>query len=170
MDSPCPLCGEKHEVRVHAVLVRKIRTEEEENTEILIVSIYCRRARESGRQYTKRILPVFVIPGCNITLENVLLYLRRHAEGEKIDYEEASYLLGSYDNRTIRRHVEAARLMIAEVRRRAPGRPACLGVAAEPIVVIHMVYVEFADSGAILPQAGASLNRDGPAPAIRDTS
>ena len=169
MDRPCLLCGERHGVRVHAVLVRKIRTEEERNTEILIVSIYCERAREAGRQYTKRILPVFVIPGCNITLENVLLYLRRHTEGEQIDYEEAAYLLGSYDNRTIRRHVEAARLMIAEVSRRAPWRPASLGVAAESIVVIHMVYVEFAD-GAILAQAGSSLNHDGPLPAIRDTS
>ena len=169
MDRPCVLCGERHEVRVHAVLGRKIRTEEERNTEILIVSIYCERARECGRQYTKRILPVFVIPGCNITLENVLLYLRRHAEGETIDYEEASYLFGSYDNRTIRRHIETAWLMIAEVSRRASARPADLGVAAEPIVVIHMVYVEFA-GGAILRKAGSSLNRDGPAPAICDTS
>ena len=169
MDRPCVLCGERHEVRVHAVLGRKIRTEEEENTEILIVSIYCERAHEGGRQYTKRILPVFVIPGCNITLENVLRYVSQHSESEGIDYEEASYLLGSYDNRTIRRHVEAAWLMIAEVNRRASARPAGQGVAAESIVVIHMVYVEFA-GGAILPQAGSSLNRDGPAPAICDTS
>jgi hypothetical protein len=156
-------------VRIHAVLGRKIRTEEEKNTEILIVSIYCERARARGRQYTKRILPVFVIPGCNITLENVLLYLGRHAEGEAIDYEEASYLLGSYDNRTIRRHVEAAWVMIGEVEQRASARPASLRLAAEPIVVIHMMYVEFA-GGAILRRAGSSLNRDGLAAATCDTS
>jgi hypothetical protein len=138
-----------------------------------------------------------VIPGCNITLENVLLYVGRHTEGEEIDYEEASYLLGSYDNRTIRRHIEAAWLMIDEARRRDYGDAAAGGgtvgseadsnrrpaaresarddfdgpvPALEPMVVIHMVYVELAAAGAILPQASSSLNRDGPAPAICDTS
>ena len=135
----------------------------------LPLSYYGCLPNRGKKKYTKRILPVFVIPGCNITLENVLLYLRRHAEGETIDYEEASYLFGSYDNRTIRRHIETAWLMIAEVSRRASARPADLGVAAEPIVVIHMVYVEFA-GGAILRKAGSSLNRDGPAPATCDTS
>jgi hypothetical protein len=41
--------------------------------------------------------------------------------------------------------------------------------ALEPMVAIHMVYVEFG-RGKIFPKAVTSLNRDGPAPAIRDTS
>ena len=66
------LCGEIHAVRIHAVLMRKIRNRDFENVEIGVFSIVCGRAKEQGKQYTKRILPPFVIPECNITLENVL--------------------------------------------------------------------------------------------------
>lgn len=122
---PCALCGHRHRVRIHALLVRKIRTGEEENTEILIVSIYCDRARKRGRQYTKRIHPAFVIPRCTITLENVLRYVSKHTEGEMIDYDEASYLLGSYDSRTIRKHIQAAWRMLRKAKsrlsKRSPG-------------------------------------------------
>jgi hypothetical protein len=187
-------------VRIHALLVRKIRTEEEKNSEILIVSIYCERARELGWQYTKRILPAFVIPWCNITLENVLRYVWQHPRGEEIDYEQASYLLGSYDNRTIGRHIETAWVMIGEAKlraserlagggssprpkeeQRAPGEWQELGMllgacandgeppAVEPIVVIHIVYVEFGSRRAF-PEVRASLNRDGVCPAGCDTS
>ncbi len=102
--NPCGLCGEIHLLRVHAILIRKIRTGEEENTEILIFSIYCIRAKKKGWQYTKRILPLFVIPECNITLANVWRYIVRYPDGV-IRYGEAGIILGSYDNRTIRRHI-----------------------------------------------------------------
>lgn len=91
-------------MRVHAILVRKIRTKEEENTEILIISIYCIRAKKRGWQYTKRILPPFVIPECNIILEYVLRYIALYPDGS-INYEEAGFILCTYDNRTIRRHI-----------------------------------------------------------------
>lgn len=108
---PCPLCGEIHRLRVHAILIRKIRTREEENTEIYIFSIYCIRAKKKGWQYTKRILPPFVIPECNIILEYVLKCIRLHPDGS-IDYEEAGIILGTYDNRTISRHILLAWRMI----------------------------------------------------------
>jgi hypothetical protein len=107
------LCHEVHPLRIHAILIRKVRTEEEENTDILIVSIYCGLARKRGEQYTKRILPPFVIPHCNITLENVLLYVARHPRSQ-IDYDDAAHILGSYDARTIRKHIRLVRSMISE--------------------------------------------------------
>ena len=109
-------------MRIHALLVRKVRTREEENTEILIVAIYCCRARRQGRQYTKRILPAFLIAECNILWTGVLLYVSGHREQERIDYDEASRLLGSLDSRTIRRHIEAGYRTIREVNLWLAGR------------------------------------------------
>ena len=96
---------------MHAILVRLVRTGEERNSKILILAIYCLRAKRQGRQYTKRILPPFVIPECNITLENVLGYLNAHP-GQPIDYDAASAGLGSYDQRTLKRHILAGVEMI----------------------------------------------------------
>ena len=45
---PCRLCGEIHRLRIHAAVRRKIRADEEENTDILIISIYCIRAKKKG--------------------------------------------------------------------------------------------------------------------------
>jgi hypothetical protein len=109
----CCLCGEIHGIRVHAILVRLVRTEEEGNSEILILAIYCLRAKKQGRQYTKRMLPPFVIPECNITLENVLRYLHCRPE-QNIDYDAASAMLGSYDPRTLKRHILLGLRMIQE--------------------------------------------------------
>ena len=119
---PCPLCGEVHSLRIHALLGRKVRTEEERNTEILIVAIYCYRARRQGRQYTKRILPAFLIAECNILWTGVLLYVGSHREEQRIDYDEASQLLGSLDSRTIRRHIERAYRRIQAVNLWLAGR------------------------------------------------
>ncbi len=79
---------------------------------ILIISIYCIKAKKRGLQYTKRILPPFVIPECNIILEYVLKYIAFYPDGS-IDYEAAGIILGTLDNRTIHRHIELARKMIA---------------------------------------------------------
>jgi hypothetical protein len=49
--------------------------------------------------------PFFVIPECNITLDNVLAMYSKNRNG-KIDYDQAAYQLGSYDNRTIKKHYE----------------------------------------------------------------
>jgi len=175
------------------LLVRKIRSGEEENSEIVIVSIYCVRARRNGRQYTRRILPPFVIRGCLITLENVLRYVSRHCGQERIDYQEASYLLGTYDNRTIAKHIKTARTMIRQAsvevlsRLSSLGMPAgeapeadltlgdwsrlesLLGAAGEPIVVIHAAY----QSVAILNSRGGRSGTSGCAcgvPVAHDTS
>lgn len=187
------MCGEVHRLRIHVVVARKIRTEEERNTAVLIAAIYCGRARRRGGQYTKRMLPSFVIPRCTITLENVLRYVLGHPEEGAIDYDEASYLLGSYDNRTIRKHIRCAWGMLRTAReelsngsaegpmpegQRVPIAPqqACTAKdcpagqpaeAGELIVVLHALYVRF---GAGIRRADSTLSRACGAPAGCDTS
>jgi hypothetical protein len=125
---PCPLCGEVHELRIHAMLWRKVRSPEQgENTAIVIVAIICGRAEEAGKQYTKRIVPPFVIPYCQIGREGVLAYLGRFPDG-RIVYRIGNDLLGARDIRTIRRHVAMGLATIAaaglELARLLSGLPA----------------------------------------------
>lgn len=125
---PCLLCGEIHELRIHAMLWRKVRSPEQgENTAIVIVAIICGRAEEAGKQYTKRILPPFVIPYCQIGREGVLAYLGRFPDG-RIVYWLGNELLGARDIRTIRRHVAMGLATIAaaglELARLLSGLPA----------------------------------------------
>lgn len=191
--NPCALCGQVHRLRIHALPARRIRSGEEKNSKIVIVSIYCVRARRNGRQYTRRILPPFVIRGCLITLENVLLYVSGHCGQERIDYQEASYLLGTYDNRTIAKHISTARAMIRQAsvevlsRLSSPGMPAgetpeaaitlgdwsrlesLLGAAGEPIVVIHAAYQSVANLKSRAGRSGTSGCACG-VPVVHDTS
>lgn len=69
-----------------------------------MVSIICHAAKEAGKQYSKRILPPFVIPFCQIGREGVLAYLRQFPDGRLV-YAEGLALLGARDRRTIRRHI-----------------------------------------------------------------
>ena len=111
---PCPLCGEIHAVRIHDYLGRKIRRNDTwENEEIIIFSIFCKTAKQRGDQYTKRILPAFVIPECNIMLINVMEYERRWPQ-ERINYSQAQRILGARDRRTIRKHIGEGREIIEE--------------------------------------------------------
>jgi len=108
----CPLCGQIHEVRIHGYFIRKVRdTDTAENVEITIFAIYCAVAKERNDQYTKRILPPFVTPECNIMLCNVMLYLAHNPE-DKINYAKAQIMLGAHDPRTIRTHVLRGREMV----------------------------------------------------------
>ena len=105
---PCLLCGEKHALRVHALLWRKIRSpEESSNTDITIIAIICRRAKKMGRQYTKRILPPFVIPYCVICRQAVVEYLCRFPDGA-LHADIASEMLGTVDIATLRRQLRRA--------------------------------------------------------------
>jgi hypothetical protein len=103
-----------HDVRIHAWLGRKIRKHETwENEEITIVAIICPTAKQRGDQYTKRILPAFVTPECNIMLSNVMRYVARYAE-ERINYAKAQMILGAKDRRTIRKHILQGRKIMEE--------------------------------------------------------
>ena len=95
------------------MLWRKVRSPEEgENVDVTIVSILCVRAKEAGKQYTKRILPPFVIPYCRITREGVWAYLGRFPDG-RVVYRSGNDLLGARDVRTIRRHIAMGLATIA---------------------------------------------------------
>jgi hypothetical protein len=125
---PCPLCGEVHELRIHAVLWRKVRSPEEaENIDVTIISILCVTAKEAGKQYSKRILPPFLIPYCQIAREGVMGYLGRFPDG-RVEYAVGLQMLGARDIRTIRRHIAMGLATIAaaglELARLLSGLPA----------------------------------------------
>ena len=102
--APCLLCSRVHRLYTHYYIGRLIRDPAtEENVEIVICVIICHIAKEEGKQYTKRMLPPFVTPECNITLEHTFRMVAAMPEG-RIDYRYAGTYLGSYCNRTIQRH------------------------------------------------------------------
>ena len=108
----CPLCGTGHEVRIHGYFMRKVRDpESRQNVEIKIFALFCVIAKQRKEQYTKRILPPFVIPECNIMLSSVMGYLAENAQ-ESINYAKAQMKLGAEDPRTMRRHIQQARQII----------------------------------------------------------
>jgi hypothetical protein len=125
---PCPLCGGVHGLRIHATLWRKVRSPEKgENVEVTIVSILCATAKEARKQYTKRVLPPFVIPFCQISREGVMGYLGRFPDG-RVEYAFGIQMLGARDIRTIRRHIAMGLATIAaaglELARLLSGLPA----------------------------------------------
>ena len=89
---PCLLCGNRHRAHIHAWCERLVRCADGRNHQLLIVSLICKEARRQGNQYTKRILPWFVIPECNIRLDlvlNLLKLVERHpSDGQKLAYGE----------------------------------------------------------------------------------
>lgn len=103
-ENVCLLCSQIHRLYLHGSVERLVRNNNTfSNEEIYICVIICHNAKAAGRQYTKRMLPPFVIPECNITLENTLLMCRQ-MPNVPIDVDQASMLLGTYCEKTIRRH------------------------------------------------------------------
>ena len=95
------------------MLWRKVRSPEEgENIDVTIISILCVTAKEASKQYTKRILPPFVIPYCQIGREGVMGYLGRFPDG-RVEYAVGLQMLGARDIRTIRRHIAMGLATIA---------------------------------------------------------
>jgi hypothetical protein len=169
---PCLLCGEAHPLRVHGLPKRKVRLEEEKNSDVVVVVIYCSTARRRGTQYTLRVLPPFLLPRSPISLEAVLEYLSRHSECERIDFDEASELLGSLDVRTLRKHIENGWRMVAELRAvgalSASARPQ-EEAALQPTALLRTVY----ERGAWLwgPPEGRTASKSAcPEQASHDTS
>jgi hypothetical protein len=112
--TPCLLCGQLHALKIRSFLVRKVRSPEDGcNTLIIIILIFCQTAKEQGKQYTKRLLPPFVIPYCVICRETVLAYVRLHPDGA-IHAAVASLMMGTVDIRTMRRHVRLAMHLIKD--------------------------------------------------------
>lgn len=102
---PCLLCGQIHELKIHSYPKRKVRLPGTcVNVTILIVLIMCATAKKRRTQYTKRILPPFLVPFCVIRRDLVLDYLRGHPGGA-VGYQMAIRMLGALDRRTTRRHL-----------------------------------------------------------------
>ncbi len=102
--APCLLCSRVHRLYTHYYIGRLIRDPAtEKNVEIVICVIICYIAKDEGKQYTKRMLPPFVTPECNITLEHTFRMVAATPEG-RIDYRFAGTFLGTICDRTIRRH------------------------------------------------------------------
>jgi hypothetical protein len=101
----CLLCMRIHAIRVHQYHSRLVRSEvTEENIEISIFSIFCPYAKAEARQYTKRMLPYFVVPECNICLVNIFAFYQACQPSGKPGYAYAAGILGTVDERTIKRH------------------------------------------------------------------
>ena len=107
-------------LRIHAWSERLVRCADGRNHQILILSCICEEARRQGRQYTKRMLPWFVIPECNIRLDLVLnlhQLVERHPKGPKagmkLAYERAAGVIGSFCEHTMTRHPEWVRRLLA---------------------------------------------------------
>ena len=82
-----------------------------ENDSIRIIQIICYEAEEEGKQYTKRLLPSFLIPHCVIRLDTTL-QAYKIPEKDKELVEKACELMGCIDERTARRHLAGINLAV----------------------------------------------------------
>lgn len=69
-----------------------------------IFTIICPIARKSGKPYTRRLLPDFLMPGCVIRLDNAFKAYR--AAVDHPDIEEACLTMLCIDERTARKHLD----------------------------------------------------------------
>ncbi|MDA3950052.1 MAG: hypothetical protein PF508_12645 [Spirochaeta sp.] len=90
---------------IHSYPARSYRDPESlEDVWIKIPVRYCARAKVLGRQYTKRILPDFLIPASRMRLDKVIEAGRRKEGGSTL--EECCRILGCSTLRTARMHLE----------------------------------------------------------------
>lgn len=66
--------------------------------------IRCPEARKQGGQYTKRLLPDFLIPYSPVRLDRVLEAERKRRE-EGASIEACSFIMGCLEPRTVRKHL-----------------------------------------------------------------
>ena len=99
-------------MRIHAFFDRIIiKSDTCERKKIIILAIFCETAKRRGHQYTKRILPAFVIPECNVMLSNVMKYIKQCPQ-ERINYDKAQTILGVDEPRILRKHILQGREII----------------------------------------------------------
>ena len=111
------MCGSRHRAYIHAWCERLVRCADGRNHQLVIVSLICQKAKEQHKQYTKRILPWFVIPECNIRFDLVLNLLKLEEQapsgGRALAYAQADAVIGSASERTAARHLQWARRLVA---------------------------------------------------------
>lgn len=93
-----------HGLEIHSYPTRSYRDPENlEDVWIKIPVRYCAKAKALGRQYTKRLLPDFLIPFARMRLNAVVEAARSKEEGKTLD--ECCRILGCIDLRTARMHM-----------------------------------------------------------------
>lgn len=105
---------------IHSYPTRSYRDPESlKDVWIKIPVRYCSQAKALGRQYTKRLLPDFLIPFARIRLDKVLEAEREKDSGHTV--EQCCRIIGCIDLRTVRMHMrrleeaaKAAALTLAE--------------------------------------------------------
>lgn len=125
----CILCGEIHPLQIHSYPKRCWRNPVSlKNERIRIITIICEKSKEAGNQYTKRLLPDFLLPGkvirADLTLKSV------EEARDPLNAERASSILGCIDLRTARKYlrygylaIKKACVSLAEKLSRFPGNP-----------------------------------------------
>lgn len=163
---PCPLCGEIHELKIHALLERKYRdTQLVINQVTLIPVILCHIAKEKGLPYTKRILPPFLHPFCVVRLDCAMDYLRQYPDGH-FHRADALLTLGTGDVRTARRHLrltlEGIRTAALQVTRILSEQPSYASLGRQRTGQTPVEVLE--EAGEQLQRAAGRLKGGGIAP------
>ena len=103
-----------HPLVIHSYPTRSYRDpESQEDVWIRIVLIICRQAKALGRQYTKRLLPDFLIPYARMRLDKVVEAVGDKESGSTL--EECCRILGCIDLRTARMHMRRLEKAVQEV-------------------------------------------------------
>ena len=125
---PCSLCGEVHPLEIHSYVARSYRDPESlEDVWIKIPVRSCAAAKTLGRQYTKRLLPDFLIPFARMRLDTVVEAGRGKESGSSL--EECCRIIGCTDLRTARMHL--ARLTEA-------AKAVALSLAERQAAAVHL--------------------------------
>lgn len=76
-----------------------------EREEIQVVVIFCERAKAAGRQYTKRLLPDWVIPYSPIRLD-ALLRAEQARREQRASLEQCCQIIGCQEPQTVAKHLK----------------------------------------------------------------
>ncbi|MDY7029872.1 MAG: hypothetical protein SVR04_16390 [Spirochaetota bacterium] len=94
-----------HPLELHSYVARSYRDPESmENVWIEVPVRSCRRAKALGRQYTKRLLPDFLIPFARMRLDKVIEAGKEKEQGSTV--EKCCRIIGCNDLRTARMHLK----------------------------------------------------------------
>jgi hypothetical protein len=100
----CSLCGHVHPLEIHSYVARSYRDPRSlEDVWITIPVCSCSEAKSLGRQYTKRLLPDFLIPFARMRLDTAVEAGRKRESGSSL--EECCRIIGCTDLRTARMHL-----------------------------------------------------------------
>lgn len=125
---PCSLCGNVHPLDIHSYVPRSYRDPERgEDVWIEIPVFSCAKAKSKGLQYTKRLLPDFLIPYARMRLDKVVEAGRDKEGGSSL--EKCCRILGCLDLRTARMHLKRLEVVVKTV---------ALALAEKQAAAVHL--------------------------------